>query len=193
MLKWTDISKLYRACETFLPSYSKTSLNLRRYAHGPLTGRLMDIAHRNGNSCLKPQAPIWLAGFQTIYVIQSAQVFNHFFSLLMWYHLLQISVSKTSCKQTAVGCFTCQSDGLFLLGLHDKSHVIAMRISSVKPVLWLVVNLHHMPLDGVAFNTLLRSDSMRFVLFTLSWQKQIRVTYEQKKISFGPHLPAVWM
>lgn len=112
VLRWADISKLYRACETFLHSYYKASLNLRRYAHGPLTARLMDIAHRNGNSWLKPQAPIWLAGFQTIYVIQSAQVFNHFFSLLVWYHLLKISVSKTSCKQTVVGCFTCQSDGL---------------------------------------------------------------------------------
>ncbi len=36
-----------------------------------------------------------------------------------------------------------------------------------------------------------RSDSMRFVLFTLSWLKQIWVTWA-KNIRFGPHLPAVW-
>ncbi len=38
-------------------------------------------------------------------------------------------------------------------GMHDKSHVIVMHISSVKPVLWLVVNLHHVFSDGAAFNT----------------------------------------
>ncbi len=31
---------------------------------------------------------------------------------------------------------------------HDKSHVIIMRISSVKPVLWLIVHLHHVLSDG---------------------------------------------
>ncbi len=35
---------------------------------------------------------------------------------------------------------TIQKSGIGI-GLHDKSHVIVMRISSVKPILWLVVNL----------------------------------------------------
>ncbi len=36
------------------------------------------------------------------------------------------------------------------LGLHYKSHVIVMCISSVKPVLWLVVNLHQIS-DGAEY------------------------------------------
>ncbi len=39
------------------------------------------------------------------------------------------------------------------LGLHDISHAIVMRISSVKTVLWLAVNLHHLFSNGAAFNT----------------------------------------
>ncbi len=59
------------------------------------------------------------------------------------------------------------------LGLGDISHAILMRISSVKPVLWLVVNLHHLFSDGAAFNTrsrrsltshaISRSYRMRFI------------------------------
>ncbi len=47
---------------------------------------------------------------------------------------------------------TIQKSGIGI-GLHDKSHEIVMRISLVKPILWLVVNLHHMLSDGAAFNT----------------------------------------
>ncbi len=43
------------------------------------------------------------------------------------------------------------------VGLHDISHAIVMRISSVKPALWLEINLHHLFSDGVAFNTQSRS------------------------------------
>ncbi len=39
------------------------------------------------------------------------------------------------------------------LGLHDNLHAIVMRISSVKTVLWLAVNLHHLLSNGAAFNT----------------------------------------
>ncbi len=41
----------------------------------------------------------------------------------------------------------------FNVGPHEKSHVIVKRILSVKPVLWLVVNLHHVLSDEAAFNT----------------------------------------
>ncbi len=37
--------------------------------------------------------------------------------------------------------------------LHDILHVIVMCISSVKTVLWLAVNLHHLFSNGAAFNT----------------------------------------
>ncbi len=46
---------------------------------------------------------------------------------------------------------------LLELGLHDILHAIVMRISSVKTVLWLAVNLHQLFSDGAAFNTLSRS------------------------------------
>ncbi len=39
------------------------------------------------------------------------------------------------------------------MGLHDILHAIVMRISSVKTVLWLEVNLHHLLSDGAAFTT----------------------------------------
>ncbi len=38
-------------------------------------------------------------------------------------------------------------------GLHDILHAIVVRISSVKTVLSLAVNLHHLLSDGAAFNT----------------------------------------
>ncbi len=38
------------------------------------------------------------------------------------------------------------------LGLGDISHVICMRISSVKPAPWLAVNLHHLFSNGVAIH-----------------------------------------
>ncbi len=45
---------------------------------------------------------------------------------------------------------------VYKLGLGDISHVICMRISSVKPVPWLAANLHHLFSNGAAFNTLSR-------------------------------------
>ncbi len=41
----------------------------------------------------------------------------------------------------------------FIVGLDDISHAICMRISSLKPVPWLAVNLHHLFSNGAAFNT----------------------------------------
>ncbi len=52
--------------------------------------------------------------------------------------------------------------------LHDKSHVIVMRISSVKPLLWLVVNLPHVLSDGAAFNTQSRSSLTSYSI--LRWE-----------------------
>ncbi len=49
------------------------------------------------------------------------------------------------------------------LGLHEKLLVIIQCISSVKPVLWLVVNLHHVLSDGAAFNTHSRFESNRVI------------------------------
>ncbi len=43
--------------------------------------------------------------------------------------------------------------GVCRLGLHNILHVIFMRISSVKAVLWLAVNLHQMFSNGAAFNS----------------------------------------
>ncbi len=39
------------------------------------------------------------------------------------------------------------------LGMGDILHAIWMRISSVKPVPWLALNLHHLFSNGAAFNT----------------------------------------
>ncbi len=39
------------------------------------------------------------------------------------------------------------------LGLRDILHAIVMCISSVKPVLWFVINLHQLFSNGAAFNT----------------------------------------
>ncbi len=40
-----------------------------------------------------------------------------------------------------------------LVGLGDITHAIVIRNSSVKPVLCLSANLHHLHSDGAAFNT----------------------------------------
>ncbi len=48
------------------------------------------------------------------------------------------------------------------LGLGDILHAIVMRISSVKPVSWLAVNLHHLFSNGAAFNTQSRSSQTSY-------------------------------
>ncbi len=50
------------------------------------------------------------------------------------------------------------------LGLHDILHAIVMRISSVKPVLWLALNLHHLLSSGAAFNTQSRSSLTSYAI-----------------------------
>ncbi len=56
---------------------------------------------------------------------------------------------------------------MWQVGLHDILHAIVMRISSVKPVLWLVLNLHHLlsnPVDGAAVNTQSRSSLTSYAI-----------------------------
>ncbi len=48
------------------------------------------------------------------------------------------------------------------VGLGDILHAICMRISSVKPVPWLAVNLHHLFSNGAAFNTQSRSSQTSY-------------------------------
>ncbi len=50
-------------------------------------------------------------------------------------------------------CLSSVCLSIYHLGLGDISHAICMRISSVKPVPWLTVNLHHLFSNGAAFNT----------------------------------------
>ncbi len=50
-----------------------------------------------------------------------------------------------------------------LVGLHDISHAIVMRISSVKLVIWLVIKLCHVHSDG-AFNTQSRSSLSSYAI-----------------------------
>ncbi len=50
------------------------------------------------------------------------------------------------------------------LGLHDILHAKVMRISSVKPVPWLAVNLHHLFSNGAAFNTQSRSSLTSYAI-----------------------------
>ncbi len=52
----------------------------------------------------------------------------------------------------------------FKLGLHDILHAIVMRISSVKTVLWLAVNLLQLFLNGAAFNTQSRSSRTSYAI-----------------------------
>ncbi len=63
------------------------------------------------------------------------------------------------------------------LGLGDISHVICMRISSVKPAPWLAVNLHHLFSNGVAFNTQSRW-SLTSDAISLSLSQMNRLRYE---------------
>ncbi len=71
------------------------------------------------------------------------------------------------------------------LGLHDKSHGIVKRISSVKPVLSLLVNIHHVLSDGAAFNTQSRrsltsyaiSRSLSEEIHLRLWMQQLHAIY----------------
>ncbi len=77
-----------------------------------------------------------------------------------WIHktdakLMQKSLRKH--QRTVQDCNPASQCVYYPLGLHDIFHAIVMRISSVKPVLWLAVNLHPLLSDGAAFNTHSRS------------------------------------
>ncbi len=48
------------------------------------------------------------------------------------------------------------------VGMGDILHAICMRISSVKPVPWLALNLHHLFSDGAVFNTRSRSSQTSY-------------------------------
>ncbi len=53
-----------------------------------------------------------------------------------------------------------------IIGLGDISNAIVMRISSVKPVPWLALNLHYLFSNGAAFNTQSRSSQISYAIFT---------------------------
>ncbi len=53
---------------------------------------------------------------------------------------------------------------IYVLGLHDILHAIVMRISSVKTVLWLAVNLLQLFSNGAAFNTQSRSSRTSYAI-----------------------------
>ncbi len=50
----------------------------------------------------------------------------------------------------------------FKVGMGDILHAICMRISSVKPVPWLALNLHHLFSNGAVFNTQSRSSQTSY-------------------------------
>ncbi len=50
----------------------------------------------------------------------------------------------------------------YSLGMGDILHAICMRISSVKPVPWLALNLHHLFSNGAVFNTRSRSSQTSY-------------------------------
>ncbi len=54
--------------------------------------------------------------------------------------------------------------GTWTVGLDDISNTIVICISSVKPVPWLAVNLHHVLSKGGAFNTQSRSSLTSYVI-----------------------------
>ncbi len=63
------------------------------------------------------------------------------------------------------------------LGLGDISNTMIMRISSVKLVLWLVVNLHHLLSDGAAFNTQCRRSLTSYTTLSRSLSQMNRLWY----------------
>ncbi len=67
--------------------------------------------------------------------------------LLLWACLKISCISRLCCVWNNVCVHVCK------IGLCNELHAILMRISSVKPVLWLAVNLHHMLSNGAAVKT----------------------------------------
>ncbi len=58
----------------------------------------------------------------------------------------------------------CLFNDVLWLGLHDILHAIVMHISSVKTVLWLAVNIHHLFSNGAAFNTQSRRSLISYAI-----------------------------
>ncbi len=82
--------------------------------------------------------------------LKSGNVWSSFVQCIM------VSFSSvTATKSESVWC---------LVGLHDILHAIVMRISTVKTVLWLAVNLHHLFSNGAAFNTQSRSSLTSYAI-----------------------------
>ncbi len=80
------------------------------------------------------------------------------------------------------------------LGLGDISHAICMRISSVNPVPWLTVNLHHLFLNGAAFNTQSRrSLTSDAISHSLSQLNRLRLSpiLNPEPFMFASTLPAL--
>ncbi len=82
-----------------------------------------------------------------------------------------------------------------VLGLGDISHALCMRISSVKPVPWLAVNLHHLFSNSFEFNTWSRSSQTsdaisrsyrrRFICNNESQTKSIIRLLNWKRLKWG--------
>ncbi len=93
----------------------------------------------------------WFAAQQTFLIIINAEhscPAKHFFvDIFFWIlecslkeqHLFEIEIFSNIMNVSTV---TSGQFNASLLGLHDILHAIVMRISSVKPVQWLAVNLH---------------------------------------------------
>ncbi len=83
--------------------------------------------------------------------------FYQLFGLSFWWHPFTAEDPLVSKWWNATFLQICSdreaNSSILNVGLGDISHVIIMCISSVKPVPWLVVNLHHLLLNGAAINT----------------------------------------
>ncbi len=107
--------------------------------------KTMNVKPKVYFSCL--HATMWLFSSSA----QSTHVSIHTLIILFlntfWIFILQLHIFKWLNAQIK------NAQMQFTVGLCDISHAMIMRISSVKPVLWLVVNLHQVLSDGAAFNT----------------------------------------
>ncbi len=75
---------------------------------------------------------------------------------------------RNTSMQFRDGFIACWQQLCLGSGLHDILHAIVMHISSVKPVLWLLIHLHHLFSNGAAFNTQSRSSPTSYAIRTQS-------------------------
>ncbi len=120
------------------------------------------------NACLNTNALNFHSALMHFYSFT-----NHLHQYMMHWYNLNMGLHPSVLKSLWNGHLDNGKDKkrcLFLLGLHDILHAICMRITSVKPVPWLAVNLHHLFSNGAVFNTQSRRSltSYAYIAFNIA-------------------------